>query len=295
MSKLASRLLVFFIGVPLIVSFTFIDVCNFLPLQLLVYIFSGLTAIEFSNILAKRYETQNKNFIIILSYVILFMNSLNNYFNFDYEIIILTIFLTLFSVFLFEIFSKKSSDNNFSISIERISTSLLILLYSGYFFSYIIKMTSSNWFSNYLIENSKINSLCMALFLLIVFGTDSLAWFFGMLFGKNNRGFIKASPNKSIAGFLGGVIGTIIVIFLITQFVPLFKNTLSHISRLEIFIITLITSIFAIIGDLIESVIKRSANVKDSGNLIPGRGGILDSVDSLLLAAPVFYLMVKIF
>ena len=66
MSKLASRLLVFFIGVPLIVSFTFIDVCNFLPLQLLVYIFSGLTAIEFSNILAKRYETQNKNFIIIL-------------------------------------------------------------------------------------------------------------------------------------------------------------------------------------------------------------------------------------
>lgn len=295
MSKLASRLLVFFIGVPLIVSFTFIDVCNFLPLQLLVYIFSGLTAIEFSNILAKRYETQNKNFIIILSYVILFMNSLNNYFNFDYEIIILTIFLTLFSVFLFEIFSKKSSDNNFSISIERISTSLLILLYSGYFFSYIIKMTSSNWFSNYLIENSKINSLCMALFLLIVFGTDSLAWFFGMLFGKNNRGFIKASPNKSIAGFLGGVIGTIIVIFLITQFVPLFKNTLSHISRLEIFIITLITSIFAIVGDLIESVIKRSANVKDSGNLIPGRGGILDSVDSLLLAAPVFYLMVKIF
>jgi len=164
MSKLASRLLVFFIGVPLIVSFTFIDVCNFLPLQLLVYIFSGLTAIEFSNILAKRYETQNKNFIIILSYVILFMNSLNNYFNFDYEIIILTIFLTLFSVFLFEIFSKKSSDNNFSISIERISTSLLILLYSGYFFSYIIKMTSSNWFSNYLIENSKINSLCMELF-----------------------------------------------------------------------------------------------------------------------------------
>ena len=131
--------------------------------------------------------------------------------------------------------------------------------------------------------------------MVIVFGTDSLAWFFGMLFGKKNRGLIKASPNKSIAGFVGGVFGTIIVVFIITRFIPLFNQYFSHISNFEIFFITFITSLFAIIGDLIESVFKRSANIKDSGNLIPGRGGILDSVDSMLLAAPVFYLLVKIF
>ena len=157
-------------------------------------------------------------------------------------------------------------------------------------------MASPNWFDNNpLLSKPIVNSLYMTLYLVIVFGTDSLAWFFGMLFGKKNRGLIKASPNKSIAGFIGGVFGTVIVVFIITRFIPVFDKYFSHISNFEIFFITFITSLFAIIGDLIESVFKRSTNIKDSGNLIPGRGGILDSVDSMLLAAPVFYLLVKIF
>ena len=86
-----------------------------------------------------------------------------------------------------------------------------------------------------------------------------------------------------------------IVVFLVTRYIPVFSKYFSHISNLEIISLTVVTSLFAIIGDLIESVIKRAVDVKDSGNIIPGRGGILDSVDSLLLAAPVFYLLVKIF
>ena len=198
--------------------------------------------------------------------------------------------------FLGEIFSKKNAEDNFASSIQRICTSLLTILYSGYFFSFIIKMTSKSWFDdNPLLQKSIVNSLYMTLFLVIVFGTDSFAWFFGMLFGKNNRGYIKASPNKSIAGFIGGILATVIVVFLVTRCIPLFSQYFSHISNLEIISLTVVTSLFAIIGDLIESVIKRAVDVKDSGNIIPGRGGILDSVDSLLLAAPVFYLLVKIF
>ena len=157
-------------------------------------------------------------------------------------------------------------------------------------------MTSKSWFDdNPMLQKPIVNSLYMALFLVMVFGTDSFAWFFGMLFGKNNRGYIKASPNKSIAGFIGGIFATVIVVFLVTRYIPVFSKYFSHISNLEIISLTVVTSLFAIIGDLIESVIKRAVDVKDSGNIIPGRGGILDSVDSLLLAAPVFYLLVKIF
>ena len=152
-------------------------------------------------------------------------------------------------------------------------------------------MTLPSWLDS---EDPVNTSLFLCLFLVIVFGTDSLAWLVGMLFGKNNRGLIKASPNKSIAGFVGGIFGTILVVFIITRFFPGYSVRFANISNIKIFLITFITSIVAIIGDLLESVIKRSANVKDSGTIIPGRGGILDSVDSMLLAAPVFYLLVKI-
>lgn len=296
MSKLTNRLLTFFVGVPLIVSFTFFSVCKFLPLQALVFLFSGLATMEFSSMLSKKIAVQNKYFVMALCYTILFATSLQNYINFDSEIVTLSIFLSLFASFLLEIFSKKNIEENFLSSIERVCSTLLTMLYAGYFFSFIIKMASPNWFDNNpLLSKPIVNSLYMTLYLVIVFGTDSLAWFFGMLFGKKNRGLIKASPNKSIAGFIGGVFGTVIVVFIITRFIPVFDKYFSHISNFEIFFITFITSLFAIIGDLIESVFKRSVNIKDSGNLIPGRGGILDSVDSMLLAAPVFYLLVKIF
>lgn len=296
MSKLTNRLLTFFVGVPLIVSFTFFSVCKFLPLQALVFLFSGLATMEFSSMLSRKMAVQNKYFVMALCYTILFATSLQNYINFDSEIVTLSIFLSLFASFLMEIFSKNNIEENFLSSIERVCSTLLTMLYAGYFFSFIIKMASPNWFDNNpLLSKPIVNSLYMTLYLVIVFGTDSLAWFFGMLFGKKNRGLIKASPNKSIAGFIGGVFGTVIVVFIITRFIPVFDKYFSHISNFEIFFITFITSLFAIIGDLIESVFKRSTNIKDSGNLIPGRGGILDSVDSMLLAAPVFYLLVKIF
>ncbi|MBQ1971174.1 MAG: phosphatidate cytidylyltransferase, partial [Treponema sp.] len=88
---------------------------------------------------------------------------------------------------------------------------------------------------------------------------------------------------------------TILVTILVVRFIPIFNEYFSHISTFEIIFISLLTSIVAIIGDLLESVLKRASSVKDSGNLIPGRGGVLDSIDSILLAAPIYYLLIKIF
>jgi phosphatidate cytidylyltransferase len=124
----------------------------------------------------------------------------------------------------------------------------------------------------------------------MTFICDSFAWLFGMTLGKGNRGFIKVSPNKSIVGFVGGIFGSILIALLTQHFFPeilpgpFYKGI----------ILGFVVSVFAITGDLVESLLKRSADCKDSGNVILGRGGILDSIDSLLFVAPVFYIMLEI-
>jgi phosphatidate cytidylyltransferase len=114
---------------------------------------------------------------------------------------------------------------------------------------------------------------------------DSLAWLFGVLLGKNNRGLIKASPNKSIAGFIGGFAGTILT-GCIAHF--LFPQAFTG-SLVKILVLSFFIAFVAIIGDLVESVLKRSVEIKDSGSIIPGRGGVLDSIDSIVFVAPVYY------
>jgi phosphatidate cytidylyltransferase len=122
-----------------------------------------------------------------------------------------------------------------------------------------------------------------------------------MLFGKNNRGIIPASPNKSAAGFIGGTLGSIIITAGAVLLAPAFfasryaygaasgngiVPSLCAAAALGLF-----TGIAAMLGDLCESAIKRSAGVKDSGNIMLGRGGVLDSIDSIAVSAPVFYLL----
>ena len=120
---------------------------------------------------------------------------------------------------------------------------------------------------------------------------DASAWLLGILFGKNNRGVVKVSMNKSVMGFLGGTIGTYLFLGFARYLIP----ELHSMPLYMYIILSAIISLITITGDLFESAIKRSCKVKDSGNLILGRGGLLDSIDSLLLVAPIFYYIVKIY
>jgi phosphatidate cytidylyltransferase len=126
-----------------------------------------------------------------------------------------------------------------------------------------------------------------------------LAWLTGSLLGKGNRGIIPASPNKSIAGFIGGLLGSVIVsggAALLFPFVYSVSGiTFSYDIVIKIILLGFCTGVFAVLGDLVESAIKRSCGFKDSGNLVLGRGGILDSVDSIAIAAPVFFLLYNVF
>ena len=120
--------------------------------------------------------------------------------------------------------------------------------------------------------------------LLVVWTTDSGAYFTGKKFGKHKL-WPEISPNKTVEGFVGGIIWALITAFIIQWFSPLTS------SYLVLTGITIAASIFGQLGDLVESAIKRQYNVKDSGNLLPGHGGILDRFDSLLFVIPLLHFL----
>ncbi|MBF8999385.1 phosphatidate cytidylyltransferase [Vibrio nitrifigilis] len=117
---------------------------------------------------------------------------------------------------------------------------------------------------------------------LIVWSADSGAYFAGKSFGKHKMA-PAVSPNKTIEGLLGGLVISVIVG---TVFAYLFD--LAFTSSVMMYVTILCTAGISVLGDLVESMFKRVSDIKDSSNIIPGHGGILDRIDSLTAAFPVF-------
>jgi phosphatidate cytidylyltransferase len=115
---------------------------------------------------------------------------------------------------------------------------------------------------------------------------DTAAMFFGKSFGRHKLAPM-VSPNKTVEGFIGGFIGVIIVAMVFKIF------WLKEIAAYHFIILSLLIGLFGQLGDLVESLWKRSMGIKDSSALIPGHGGVLDRFDSLLFSAPVVYLYLK--
>lgn len=107
---------------------------------------------------------------------------------------------------------------------------------------------------------------------------DTFAYIFGVLVGKNKIA-PKISPKKSWEGFAGGLIAGIGLAFILAEFWTMFTPT-------KWVLISIIISIGATFGDLVESMIKRAAGIKDSGNLLPGHGGVFDRFDGFVFAIP---------
>ena len=271
--KLIERLIIFFVGAPLILaSIYFLPHYNFLVYHIELFIAALIANYEIYNILSQRSPAYPKKILACFGTILVLSSYLIGLHAVPFQYIFIVFGCVTVGMMFMEILFSFSG--NFTNSIARLTTGVFMLIYPWGLTVFLSAIAS--------LPNA---GALIIMFFLMTFGCDSFAWLFGMLLGKNNRGFIKASPKKSIAGFVGGFIGSIAAA--VASFY--FFNKQFNGKLRELIIIALFTALFAIIGDIIESILKRSADVKDSGKVILGRGGILDSIDSLLIAAPVFY------
>ena len=248
-----------------------------LSFTILTFIFGIISTKEFNKLTDQSGVGYYIAFSIIYIYFALtefYLNSnlqLNSWFN-DLKdtLLIFSIFVSLF--LLRDLFSSKNLPG------------ILVKKY----FRFIFYITSSFVFI-YLIANFKgfyDPSIILGCFILI-WVNDSFAYIVGKSFGKQKLFYI-ISPHKTVEGFLGGLLFCCISASIVSRYID---ETLTTPNWL---IIAIIVSVFGTLGDLIESKLKRESNVKDSGKIIPGHGGILDRLDSIIFASPYIYLYLKL-
>jgi len=124
-------------------------------------------------------------------------------------------------------------------------------------------------------------SLEVIFLFLLIWSSDTFAYLVGKFFGKHKMA-PKISPKKTWEGYIGGVVLTLVLSYFVEQYQPQLRGNWM--------IVGFLIAAFAPLGDLVESQLKRNFGVKDSGNIIPGHGGVLDRLDSFLICVPVVYL-----
>ena len=275
MKKLIQRLLLFFVGLPLVISSVFfLPHFNYLFLQIEMLVITVLASIELQGLLANRLPVRRKSYAALLGLLIPLSAVLHSVLGLPLKLVTFTMALGVLIILSTEFLS--SFTRTMDKAVGRISSSLFLLIYPGFLFMFIPLMT--RW---------QHAGPALSLFLLMVFSCDSIAWFLGMLLGGNNRGIVPASPNKSLSGFIGAYIGSLSAGLIAWVYFPdVFSN-----NPFKLLVLGAGTATAAIVGDIVESIMKRSAAIKDSGNLVPGRGGVLDSIDSVVFAAPVYYIL----
>lgn len=137
------------------------------------------------------------------------------------------------------------------------------------------------WVALVYIRQQANGALLVLLLMLVVAIADSGGYFAGRRFGKHKLA-PAVSPGKTWEGFAGGLAGNFLLALVLSQAL--------HVPAVLVLAVVLPTSLVSVIGDLLESMVKRHAGVKDSGRILPGHGGVLDRVDGITASAPVFAL-----
>jgi phosphatidate cytidylyltransferase len=212
---------------------------------------------------------------------------LNEIFKSDYEISINTKQLDIILLVIALVVSVKCIIFLFYDTIQKISTSSKYLYLLGYIILPFIFITKISFGVND--YNPKI---IIGLFILI-WTNDTFAYIVGKTLGKTKL-FERISPKKTVEGFFGGIVFSVFAGYLISKYYIKANLEFSDRSILIWTIIALIVGVIGTIGDLIESKFKRIAGVKDSGCIMPGHGGILDRLDSVIFVAPIIFLFYKI-
>ena len=179
-------------------------------------------------------------------------------------------FTAIFPIIFYLLFRDLIA-NRLDGAVVRVSTSIFAIIYvaGSLSLAYLLSLTPNG-------------AKVLPLLIVLIWITDTFAYFAGMTLGRK-RNIFKASPKKSIIGFLAGIISPLLIVFLIHYFKSDFLELKFLIS------LAIAAGIFGQIGDLFESVLKRDFGVKDSSALIPGHGGMLDRFDSLFIAVTAYW------
>ena len=281
MKKIFKRLIIFFTAFPALLSVVvFLPQYNHLCLNLVTITFSVLGAVEFRNILRHKNLNISLPETVILGGITPVAWTLVVSFGVSGHCVLGAIILGATWLLVSRIFTSQEKLDSY---ISRTAAGFSVIIYPGLFMAWIVQMGLF-----------KQAGMVILIFFLVVFLNDAFAWVAGILLGKNNRGFVAASPSKSIAGFIGGQAASVLTAIAAVLLIPGAFTSPVMASIPAGVILGFGAGVASILGDLGESALKRSAGVKDSGSLILGRGGALDSIDSVLLAAPVYYLIYQV-
>ena len=216
----------------------------------------------------KGYGTCCGIMLVVLTYIFISSQGIEN------EYIYILLFLILVSILVKHAFVKDGSS-----VITDAAVTMLGVMYISFLFSFIIKL-------RYIPDPNSGKGWVMALFV-ITKVSDISAYVFGTRWGKHKL-IPRISAKKTIEGSISGILGAVLA-SLICQF--WFLNGLSWMAIIGLGILL---GVVGQVGDLVESLIKRDAQIKDSGKLVPGMGGVLDFMDSLLFTGPVMYIYLKL-
>ena len=265
-NSLPTRALVSVIGIPALIYFVYIGHWMFLAFMIFVLI---LSTNEFFNLVGFP-KGQIRFFLISVN--IALMLALYNY-RFDITFPILLIAMLWVMIYLLLI--KKDPFT------QQSTLGLVSIIYPGFALSGLVLLRELPGTLNIPYQNGFI---FMMLIYLGIWLCDSAAYFFGSAYGKTKI-FPSASPNKSWEGTIAGILAALVVALIAYKI-----NIVDMFSIWDYLMLAFTTGIIGQIGDFSESKIKREAGVKDSSNLLPGHGGALDRFDSLMFAAPLFWL-----
>ena len=264
------RVAVAVIAIPLILIASYLGGFYFFFFVAVISIFSFY---EFSLFAKKKGAKIN----FLLSNIIILLLLINQFLKYaDAEIIIL---LSSLSLLIVELFRNKGS------AILNLGSAYLGIFYIGIFAASLIALRE---FFPLSMDSKDAGAFLIISVLASIWIGDSAAYYGGITFGRHKL-FPRVSPKKSWEGAIFGFIFSVGALILAKVLV------LNFLSWINIIIIGIIIGVIGQIGDLVESLLKRDSEVKDSSSLIPGHGGFFDRFDSLLFSAPAIWIYLKYF
>ena len=262
-----ARIVVGLVGIPVIIGV----VWQGFPLLTLLVAFTALWAVKEFNILAQKSGSVNLGPLTLLITFLFVINS--QFSNNQYSTIALFIICLAIPPISYVLYPNNK------LSVKTLFFTMIGPIYVGFLLSHSILLRELG--DDFLYQGR--DWLIYAI--LVTFSTDTGAYFIGRTFGRHKL-LVSISPNKTWEGAVGGLLCAVAA-----------SCTISSILEIDIalggqIVLGILIGIFGQIGDLLESSLKRIAHVKDSGSILPGHGGLLDRIDSLIVTIPLTYYIV---